>query len=63
MKVSDRIIRFMNAAFRQKDQSDSSSLSVKSIFNRKQSPLDVKGVDVGITREEILTFIKEVRKR
>ena len=39
------------------------SLFVVKPFSKKGSPLDVPGVDIGISREEIVNVLREVRKR
>ncbi len=41
---------------------DGSIFEIKSVSKNK-SPLDVKGVDLKITQQEILEIIKEVRSR
>jgi len=37
--------------------------SIKPEVNNKKSPLDVEGLDIGISKNEILNFIYESRKR
>jgi hypothetical protein len=37
--------------------------SIKPERNNKKSPLDVDGIGVGLSRNEILSFIHESRKR
>jgi hypothetical protein len=44
-------------------QSKNGSLFVIKPFSRKGSPLNVPGVDIGISRDEIVDVLKEVRKR
>jgi hypothetical protein len=39
------------------------SLFVIKPFSKKGSPLNVPGVDIGISRDEIVDVLREVRKR
>jgi antitoxin Phd len=39
------------------------SLFVLKPFTRSGSPLDVAGVDINITKEEIVEYLREVRER
>jgi PHD/YefM family antitoxin component YafN of YafNO toxin-antitoxin module len=41
---------------------DGSVFELKSL-SEKRSPLDVKGIDIKINREEIIDILKEVRER
>ena len=41
---------------------DGSIFEVKSIANKK-SPLDVKGVNIQLDKEEIIDILREVRRR
>jgi len=61
MRLFKEMIKLDSALIDNIQRKDGSLFVVKP-FSRKGSPLDVPGVDIGISREEIVDVLREVRK-